>query len=278
MLTYCLATSMGLHAQETRQFKAIYSQFMNPDPKVVMITAHRGVHNECPENSLVSFRKGIDLGIDIVEMDVRHTKDDSLVIMHDERVDRTTDGKGKVSELSFAEIRQLHLKFNGQVTEEKVPTLEEALLVTKGRIMVDLDVKTDRFDAIMQVVSRLGAERTVFFLVYEAGLAKMLKEHNTAYKTLVRTYSVPQIDSLFAVTKTEAVHIDPSQNQVEAIANIRRHGARAFINALDETDKKAVAGDEDAFGLLIGQGASIVQTNYPALLKAYLQKKKRYRK
>lgn len=249
---------------------------MDSDPKTVLITAHRGVHNECPENSLTSFRKGIELGIDIIEMDIRHTKDDSLVIMHDRTVDRTTNGKGAVSDLTFEEIRKLRLKYNGSETQEQVPTLEEALMVARGKVMIDLDVKTDRFAAIMKVVKRTGAERTVFFLVYEPRLAKMIKDSNAAYKTLVRTTSIPQIDSLFAITKTETVHIDPSQNSAEAMAIIRRHGARAFINALDEVDNRVLAGNEEAFADLLAHGASIIQTNYPALLKAYLIKKKRY--
>ncbi len=61
------------------------------------------------------------MGIDVIEADVRHTKDDSLVIMHDATVDRMTNGKGRVDEYTFEEIRKLRLKFNGQLTDEKDP-------------------------------------------------------------------------------------------------------------------------------------------------------------
>src|ERR1700754_805710 len=112
-------------SQETARFKQISKEFLSPESKVILIASHRGTHNDFPENSMSAFKKGIELGIDVIEADVRHTKDDSLVIMHDATVDRMTNGKGRVDEFTFEEIRKLRLKFNGQLTDEKIPTLEE---------------------------------------------------------------------------------------------------------------------------------------------------------
>ena len=263
-------------AQETPRFKQINEAFLDPNSKVVLICAHRGAHNDFPENSLASFKKAIELGIDIFELDIRATKDDSLVIMHDRSVDRTTDGHGDVAGLTFEEIRKLHLKFNDKVTEEKVPTLEEALTLARGKILVDLDIKVPKFPEILSVVNRTQTKNTVFALVYRPIYGKMIKEQSPGFRTLIRTNNEAAVDTLFTVTRTEAVHIDNHHNTVAVTTKIKSHGARIFINALDDADKKVATGDLDAYDEDIKSGANIVQTNYPALLMQYLKKKGLY--
>lgn len=263
-------------AQETARFKEINKAFLTPGSKTVLIASHRGTHNDFPENSMAAFKKGIELGIDVIELDVRHTKDDSLVVMHDGSVDRTTNGKGKVSDLTFEEIRKLRLKFNGQLTDQQVPTLEEALNLAKGKILVDLDIKTNKIPEIMKVVDRTKTVNTTMFFLGRPVYAKMIKEKNPGIRTLVRTHKPADIDSLFALTKTEAVHIDPSHNTVEVTSKIRKNGGRVWINALGPIDKRAAAGDLEAYGELLMNGANMVQTDYPALLMKYLKSKNRY--
>lgn len=265
-----------IQAQETPRFKAINKAFITPDSKVIMIVSHRGTHNDDPENSMAAFRKSIALGIDVIELDVRHTKDDSLVVMHDATVDRTTDGKGAVADLTFAEIRKFRLKHKGMLTNEIVPTLQEALNLTNGKIMVDLDIKTNRVMQITEVVDRTNTTNTAFFFLGKGAYAKMLKEKNVNYKTLVRSHSAADVDSIFAVTKSEAIHIDPSHYTPAVSSKIKKEGARVWINALGEVDKRAAAGDLEAFGMLLKNGANMIQTDYPALLMKYLKSKNLY--
>jgi glycerophosphoryl diester phosphodiesterase len=241
-----------------------------------MIASHRGTHNDFPENSMSAFKRGIELGIDVIEMDVRHTKDDSLVIMHDATVDRMTNGKGKVSDLTFEEVRSLRLKFKGELTEEKVPTLEEALNLARGKILVDLDIKTNKVPEIMKVVDRTQTANTCFYFLGRGIYAKMVKEKKPAYRTLVRGHREADVDSIFAVTKTEAVHIAPSFYTVAVTSKIKANGGRIWINALGDVDKKAAAGDVEAYGELLKNGANMIQTDYPALLMKYLKSKHLY--
>lgn len=116
---------------------------------------HRGARAYEPENTLRSFRKALELGVDAVELDVRRTKDDEIVVIHDAKVDRTTNGKGLVSELTLREIKQL-------VTEkgERIPTLEEALdfMDKKAKILIEL--------------KEIGFEKKVLSLIHEKGLEK----------------------------------------------------------------------------------------------------------
>jgi len=263
-------------AQETARFKQINKAFLSPDSKIVLIASHRGIHNDFPENSIPAFKKAIELGLDIIEIDVRHTKDGSLVIMHDATVDRMTNGKGRVDECTLDELRKLRLKFNGQLTDEKIPTLEEVLTLAKGKILVDLDLKTNCLPTVMQLVKQTQTENTCLFFLSQPFHDKMLKVKNPELRTLVRTRSEADVDSLFSVTQTEAVHIDEKHNTVAVTKKIKNNGARVWINALGAVDKKAAAGDLEAYGELIKNGANMVQTDQPALLMTYLKSKNLY--
>ena len=122
--------------------------------KSTMVIAHRGCWQQAPENSLAAVRACIDLGVDMVELDVRRTSDGVLVLMHDETVDRTTEGKGSVDSMSFAEIRDLRLRDHSggkgaAVTSYRVPTLAEAMNLARDRIMVNIDAKSDVFESVV---------------------------------------------------------------------------------------------------------------------------------
>ncbi|OGW66617.1 MAG: hypothetical protein A3H49_08145 [Nitrospirae bacterium RIFCSPLOWO2_02_FULL_62_14] len=109
----------------------------SPSHKVLRI-GHRGACGHAPENTLASIEKAISIGCDFTEVDVQRTADESLILLHDERVDRTTNGKGAAAEMTLADIRKLDAG-GGQV----IPTLEEALATAGGRIGLILELKTE---------------------------------------------------------------------------------------------------------------------------------------
>jgi len=244
-----------------------------------MIAAHRGAHNHVPENSLASIEEAILLGIDAVELDIRFTKDRKLVLMHNKTIDGTTNGKGLVSDYTFDEIRKFRLLHKKTVTEELIPTLEEALLAAKGKILVDLDIKQDEcLDSIMALVTRTGTEKNCLFFVYEPALAKMIRDRSPSYQLLIRTESVRAVDTLFNVIRPEAVHIDPSHYTKSVVKTLKRGKCRVWINALGGVDKKAAAGDLNAYDDVLKFGANMIQTDQPELVKKYLQAKRLYYK
>jgi len=104
----------------------------------VLRIGHRGAAGHAPENTLSAIQKGIALGVDFVEIDVRRTADGVLVALHDETVNRTTNGKGRVDRLSLQDVK----KFNAG-NGEHIPTLEEVLKMAAGRagMMLELKIK-----------------------------------------------------------------------------------------------------------------------------------------
>jgi len=133
---------LPVFAQDTNaRIAQIRQHLENPTSDYVLVVSHRGDWRYAPENSLVAVQRCIDLGVDIVEIDVRLTQDGHLVAMHDETVDRTTNGSGKVSDLTLEEIKSFRLKnaCGARGSRQQVPTLEEVMTLAKGQILVNLD-------------------------------------------------------------------------------------------------------------------------------------------
>ena len=98
--------------------------------------AHRGASGYALENSFEAFDKALEFNVDMLECDVRATKDKKLILMHDKRIDRTSDGNGRVSKINLSELKEIKLK-NGQA----IPTLEQFVLRYMGKVKMMWDVK-----------------------------------------------------------------------------------------------------------------------------------------
>ncbi len=107
-----------------------------------MIVGHRGAAGYEPENTLLSFQKAIEIGVDWIELDVHRSSDGHLMVIHDDTVDRTTRGHGKVSEMTLAELKKLDAG-KGQ----KIPTLQEAIDFMKGKVRVIIEIKQEGTEA-----------------------------------------------------------------------------------------------------------------------------------
>ena len=104
------------------------------------VVAHRSNHVSAPENSLQGIRDAIKVGADYVELDLRTTKDREIVMMHDDTIDRTTDGTGRISEMTLKDIRSVHFKFPNAVAEP-VPTFDEVLTTVGQKVRIYMDIK-----------------------------------------------------------------------------------------------------------------------------------------
>lgn len=107
------------------------------------IIAHRGASKEAPENTLPAFERAMALGADMIEIDVQLSKDGEIMVFHDRGLKRTTNGEGPVSEFSLETLKTLDAGswFSPEFEGVKIPTLEEVLQLTQGRIMLNIEVK-----------------------------------------------------------------------------------------------------------------------------------------
>jgi glycerophosphoryl diester phosphodiesterase len=107
--------------------------------------AHRGFSGAAPENTLAAVRAAIDIGADMAEVDVSLSADRRIVVMHDDTIDRTTNGSGEVVRFTLAELRELDAGswFDPGFSDERIPTLEEVFAVAKNRILVNVEIKSE---------------------------------------------------------------------------------------------------------------------------------------
>jgi glycerophosphoryl diester phosphodiesterase len=134
---------------------------------------HRGARAYEPENTLRSFRKALEIGVDAIELDVRKTRDNHLVVIHDADVKRTTNGKGLVADLTLKEIKELSTEKN-----EKIPTLEEALdfIDNKAKILIELK-ETGSEEKVLSAVHSKKLEKNVIIVSFlEEALAKIREQ------------------------------------------------------------------------------------------------------
>jgi glycerophosphoryl diester phosphodiesterase len=112
-----------------------------------MVIAHRGDSAHRPENTLASFASAVELGVEMVELDVQVTRDGHVVVIHDATVDRTTNGQGAVAEMTLAELRRLSAgypeRFGDAYAGERIPTLAEVMSLMRGRGRILIEIKPD---------------------------------------------------------------------------------------------------------------------------------------
>lgn len=140
---------------------------------------HRGARAYEPENTLSSYEKALELGVDAVELDVRRTKDGEIIVIHDAEVDRTTNGKGLVSQLTLKEIKQ----FNTE-KEQKIPTLEEALDFLDKKVKVLIELKETGFEEeMLKTIQKKGLEKNVIIVSFLEEALRKVRELNGTVET-----------------------------------------------------------------------------------------------
>ena len=260
------------------QVDEIRKHFLDANSKVVLVAAHRAAHNNYPENSIPSIKEAIRLGVDIVELDVKVTKDGVPVLMHDGTIDRTTTGSGKPSEYTYEELKLFRLIHEDDTTDQYVPTFDEALKLVKGKIMVDIDLKTDQLDPILADIKRNGVEDHVFFFDNDYEALQYIQDKSPALYLMPRAYSYEMADSAIVRFNPEVIHIDFKFYTPEVVELIKSNNARVWINALGIPDLSLGTKNEGAvMDKLLKHGANIIQTDQPELLLKALKARNLHR-
>jgi glycerophosphoryl diester phosphodiesterase len=261
----------------------------NPNIQYVFVAAHRGDWRYAPENSLPAIENAIRMGVDIVELDVQRTQDGQFILMHDATLDRTTTGKGKVADRTLDSIQTLRLKNGCAIrTKEKVPTLEEALLLMKGRILVNLD-KADRyFDEIFALLEKTGTTKQI---IMKGGKpAEEVKSqfgnylNKVIYMPIVhldRAGAEEEINRFLQVLKPlafELLFVEDTHPLPKQMKSQLAGQSLIWYNTLWDTmagghdDDRSLENPDAGYGYLIDTlGARMIQTDRPAYLIDYLK-------
>ena len=235
--------------------------------------AHRGASGKglAPENTLAAFRKAIEIGTDAIEMDVHRTRDDHVVVCHDDALDRTTDRRGAIKDLTLSEIKQADAGAG-----ERIPTLKEALDLIVGKAVALIEIKPE--DIARDVVRTVEECDAVGHVVLQSFHKEVVREVGILNPHLRRALliGVRAID----VRRTPAVRLVRRTTEVGASTLSLSHNAATpeLARELHRRDLALYVWTVDAFDDLrrmIQIGVDGIISNYPDRLKEAMQNVKR---
>lgn len=254
----------------------------------VMVVAHRGDWRNAPENSLLALEMAIDQGVDMVEIDLAMSRDSVLFLMHDKTIDRTTTGTGLPADYTWEQLQAFNLRDGlGVATQMKIPCLEAALKVCKGRVFLNLDKGYDYIKLVYPILVEADMLDMVLFKgaadykTVRADLGKLLDSIH--YMPIVRlekgegekkitpfmSYSQP-----FGFEFTVGEHDD----YLLDFALLREQSFHVWVNSLwhyhnaGHEDDRAIV-DPNVYQWYLDQHINIIQTDRPTLLLNYLRNK-----
>lgn len=266
----------------------------------IMVVAHRACWSAtAPENSLAGVRDCIELGVDMIEIDVAVTKDGVVVLLHDESIDRTTTGTGLISELDYVDLNSVYLRQGkggdgAPISKEKIPTLEQVLELARGKVLINLDVKGPAFSQAFEVVEKVKVNNQILMKMGVEPQSPELK--NALFRG--KTMFMPIIRQCVPEKKIQNCTLDlgnyvsgydeydPIAYEITyvdepffaaGVSSMKNKGERIWVNTLSPhhaagiIDQNAVNNPAETWGHIIALGANIIQTDNPRELIEYLK-------
>jgi len=259
----------------------------------VLVTAHRGDWRNTPENSIQALKNCIAMGVDIMELDLKKTKDGHLVIMHDQTIDRTTTGKGNVSDYSLAELKTFFLRAgSGHPTKHRVPTFKEILSIAKNKIIIDVDKGYDYYPQVIKELREQGMigqaivnvkgstplsqiEQEIGKIEEDITIMPIVDMKRADASAIINSYKPHQKTIIQANFSTDTLAVLKSMASLRANYGLwinslwpEQNGGHDDDLAVEENKK------EESWGWLINHKANLIQTDRPKELIEYLRAKK----
>lgn len=230
------------------------------NPKII---AHRGASAHAPENTLAAFQLALEQDADGIELDAMLSADGQVVIMHDDTVDRTTNGSGRVKDMSLAQLKQLDMD-DGQ----KIPTLTEVFEKFGGKFLINIELKnyTSIFDDLPIEVAKLvndhGVEESVLISSFNAFNIKRLRPELPKTKLGLITMPKKAKNWIWRFFKYDSLH--PHFSDVDKVLVSALHARNREINVwtVDEPEEMT---------RLAGLGVDGIITNVPQLARQVLE-------
>ena len=288
-LLFFILAFVTLNVTAQNRIERIREKLQNCDETSVLVVSHRGDWRNFPENSLEAIESAIMMGVDIIEIDLQRTKDGELILMHDATLNRTSTGEGAIADTTLAYIQTLKLRNGCNIrTKHKVPTLKEALLLAKDKVMLNLD-KADRyFQQVYELMIETGTTKQIVMKGNKS--AEEVKALYGNYLKDVIYMPIVDLDNENAELQIEMFISDMHPVAFELLfredsnplpiklKDSLKGRTLIWYNTLWDTmagghdDDASLVDFDNGYGHLIDKlGARIIQTDRPQLLLDYLR-------
>ena len=233
-----------------------------------LISAHRGGPMPgFPENAIETFENATSYQPVIIEFDVAISKDSTLVIMHDDKLDRTTTGTGTIGSYTYNELKKLNLKDNGgKITEFKIPTLEKVLEWGKNKVLFTIDVKRGvPYSKIIAEVRKTKSENNAIIITYNANQAAEVHQLAPDLMISASARSIADVERLnqMGVPNDRIVaFVGTSAPDAMVYEYLHSKGITCILGTMGNLDRSAVANpNQKVYAQLLANGADILSTD-----------------
>ncbi len=280
--------------QYSTRAEKIVAELRDPSSKNVVVVVHRGDWRNYPENTIPAIESVIRMGADVMELDLKLTKDSVLVLSHDATIDRCTNGKGRVSDYTYEELLGFRMKrAHGVVTDSlRICTLREALECCKDRIVVNVDQGYEFYDMVLDITEELGVTDQILIkgkkpvgdvaakmashprnMMYMPIIDIQKEQGQKLFREYMETGTVPLAYEVCWKKMTPEVK--------DAMDKIVGSGSKLWVNTiwgslcgyLDDDAALDCGNPARIYDQIIATGATIIQTDRPEQLLTYLRSK-----
>jgi glycerophosphoryl diester phosphodiesterase len=258
LISWIAAPSYG---QDARR---ILAGLRAPKHAGVYVVAHRGAHDSIPENTLAAYQHAIDLECDFVEIDVRTTKDGHLVSVHDSTIDRYSirGETGKVADMTLEALRAIDIgsRVDPKWSQERVPTVEEILLLCRGRIGIYLDVKSASIEDLLGLVRKFDMECETLWYIPAGKVEELRKMSDLAWP-------MPDPGPEMFLSELLTVH------RPRIVASTAKYFSPSFATLCHQKNAIVIVDEKDSTSWvpLLEAGADGIQTDHPKELIEFLR-------
>lgn len=224
----------------------------------VLNIGHRGASRAFPENTLAAFRAACDSGADMCELDVQLSRDGAVVVIHDDTVDRTTNGRGEVSGLTLAELKSLDAGRG-----ERIPTLEEVFAATTGRCGLNIELKIAGVERqVAEIMRKYDATETSMVSSFDWSALEAMRTIAAEIRAGVLAEKKPE-RMLEAASRLHAYAVNPRFDLATPDLCIAAHarGFKVLVWTVDQPEQMRA---------LIEAGVDGIMTNYPDRMRSVL--------
>lgn len=279
-LNFFLVEAQEINRLKIKNEKALKNFFRYTGKDIPLISGHRGCHiKDYPENSIEAFEYTLKHTPAFFEIDPRLTKDSVIVLLHDDTLERTTTGKGKLSDHTWEDVKKLKLKDSeGNITPYRIPTLAEAIEWARGKTILNLDKKDVPMEMTAAIIRKHNAGSFVMVTVHNAKQAKFYYDDdpNRMMSAFIKTEEAfRQFEASGVPWSNMIAYIGPENKPAnkKMYELLHNHGVMCMISAATVYDKLPDAETRaEAYRETFRQGADILESDLPVEAAAATRK------
>ena len=280
--------------QYATRVEKILAEINDPNSDYIAVISHRGDWRNYPENSIPAIESIIRMGVDMMELDVKMTKDSVLVLMHDKTINRMTTGKGLVSDITYDSLMTFKMKRAHNVATDsiKVPTLRQAFECCKDRILINVDHAQNYYKEIVELAEEMGMTGQVLMKgkksIDQVAADMAPYKNNLLYMPIIDINKEKGQELFYDYVNRGIVPMafevcwkENGEDMEKCVAEIKKMGSKLWVNTFwpsvcggfgnDDDAALDAADPADVYGQYVEMGASLIQTDRPEMLIKYLE-------